>query len=156
MNTPSARLALLASLATALVLAGCGGPPKPVKSPVTLIAATAVNADPSGRASPVVVRLYQLKSDVSFNNAEFFALFDDEKKVLAADLIARDEFELAPGEHKSIELMLPPEVRFFGAIGAFRDIRNSTWRALVPVAKKGLKKAKVTVDTTGIRIEQGS
>jgi type VI secretion system protein VasD len=156
MNILPARLALLASLATALVLAGCGGPPKPVKGAVTMIAAAVVNPDPSGRASPVVVRLYQLKSDVSFQNAEFFALFDDEKKVLAADLVARDEFELAPGERKSIELMLPPEVRFFGAIAAFRDIRNSTWRALVPVAKKGLGKVKVTADKTGIRIEQGS
>lgn len=156
MNIPPARLALLASLATVLVLAGCGGPPKPVKSSVALIAVPIVNPDPSGRASPVVVRLYQLKSDVAFANAEFFALFDDDKKVLGPDLVARDEFELAPNEHKSIDLMLPPDVRFFGAIAAYRDIRNSTWRALVPVAKKGLGKVKVTADKAGIRIEQGS
>jgi type VI secretion system protein VasD len=140
-----------------LGLAGCAsGPPKPVKTPVTVVALQDVNPDPSGRASPVVIRLYQLKSDVGFAAAEFFPLWDDDKKVLAADLIARDEFELAPGEHKSIEVMLPAEARFVGAIAAFRDIRNTTWRALVPVTKKGLGKVKVSADTKGLRIEPGA
>jgi type VI secretion system protein VasD len=152
-NVVRSALCLLALLA----LAACaGGPPKPVKTPVTVIAQKDVNPDPSGRPSPVVVRFYQLRSDVSFSAAEFFPLFDDDKKVLNADLAARDEFELAPGEQKSVELMLAADVRFVGAIAAFRDIRNTTWRALVPVTKKGLGKVKVSADKKGIRIEPGT
>ena len=148
---------VLCALAFAVGVSGCAsGPPKPVKTHVAITAQADVNPDASGRASPVVVRFYQLKSDASFAAAEFFPLFDDDKKVLAGDLAARDEFELAPGEQHGLDVLVPAEVRFVGAIAAYRDIRNSTWRALAAVPKKGLGKAvKVTVAKQAISIDLG-
>ena len=46
----------------------------------------------------MVVRVYQLKTDVAFKGAEFFALFDDDMKVLGPDLIGRNEYAGAVGE----------------------------------------------------------
>jgi type VI secretion system protein VasD len=151
------RLTLTVTLA-AVFAAGCSsGPPKPVKTHIAVAATAAANPDSSGHPAPVVVRVYQLKSDVAFSSADFFALFDDDKKVLAGDLVARDEFELSPGEQRPLEVMVPAEVRFVGALAAYRDIRNSTWRAIVPVPKKGLGKApvKVTADRQAVQIELG-
>jgi len=97
------------------------------------------NPDATGRPSPVVVRVYQLKTDASFNGAEFFALFDDDKKVLGAELISRDEFVLTPAERRTIEVVVSDETRFVGAIAAYRDIGHSQWRALAAAApRKGL------------------
>jgi hypothetical protein len=42
--------------------------------------------------------LYQLRTDGAFAGADFFALFDDDQKVLGPELISRDEFVLAPTE----------------------------------------------------------
>ena len=114
-----------------------------------LAASEDANPDSSGRPSPIVVRVYQLKTDAAFNAAEFFPLFDDEQKVLGAELISRDEFVLAPAETRTIDVALSGDTRYVGAVAAFRDIRNAQWRVLVPAPKKGLtvavEKARIIV-----------
>jgi len=116
-----------------------------------------VNPDSAGRASPVVMRVYQLKSDAAFSGAGFFNLFDDERKALGADLIARDEYELIPGERRVLELAPPPDMRFLGALAAFHDVRNSSWRALLAVPHGGLgnTRLEVVAGKADIRIELG-
>lgn len=120
-----------------------------IKAPMTLAASEDANPDSSGRPSPIVVRVYQLKTDAAFNAAEFFPLFDDEQKVLGAELISRDEFVLAPAETRTIDVALSGDTRYVGAVAAFRDIRNAQWRVLVPAPKKGLtvavEKARIIV-----------
>lgn len=116
-------------------------------APMTVSASSDANPDATGRPSPIVVRVYQLRTDAAFTAAEFFPLFDDEQQVLGAELISRDEFVLAPAEKRTIDVALSGETRFVGAIAAFRDIRNSQWRALVPAPVKAL-----TVAVEGTRI----
>jgi type VI secretion system protein VasD len=149
-----ARLILHTTLAAALVAVGCAKapPPAPVAPPLTIAAATDAtvsapmtiaasadtNPDASGRPSPVVIRVYQLRTDAAFTNAEFFALFDDEQKVLGQELISRDEFMLAPSERRTLNVTVAPDARFVGAIAAFRDIRNAQWRGIVAAPRNGL------------------
>jgi type VI secretion system protein VasD len=112
-----------------------------VKAPMTISTSADVNPDANGRPSPVVVRIYQLKTDAAFTAAEFFALFDDDKKALGPELISRDEFVLGPAEKRTIDVTVASETRFVGAVAAFRDIRNAQWRVLVPAPRKGLTMA---------------
>jgi type VI secretion system protein VasD len=100
-----------------------------------------VNPDSSGRPSPIVVRIYQLKAEAAFKATDFFTLYDDEEKALGPELISRDEYVLAPKETKTIDVALSPDTRFVGAIAAFRDYRNAEWRVLVPAPKKGISVA---------------
>lgn len=150
-------LPLVGILFCAALFAGCAsGPPKPVKARMTVVAQPDVNPDATGRPSPIVVRVYQLQQDAKFANAEFFALFDDEQQVLGADLLARDEVTLIPGERKEVEFDVNGSAKFVGAIAAYRDIRNSQWRALQPAPKKGLlnmvKKDGVQVDVARAKV----
>ena len=117
-----------------------------------------VNPDMNGRPSPVVIRIYQLKSDGAFAQAEFFALFDDDRKVLGAELLGREEYELAPGEQRTLELTGPPEAHFMGTVAAFQGIRSATWRALVPIDNKpGRPTTSLTVvaEKQTVRFEPG-
>lgn len=125
-----------------LAMAGClSTPPKPSNVKLTLRATSDVNPDGNGRPSPVVVRVYQLKTDVAFAGAEFFALYDDEKKALGADLIAKsDEFTLGPGDSNPAPIAVAPDAKFIGVIAAFRDYRNAQWRV---ITKAPLKKNTV-------------
>jgi type VI secretion system protein VasD len=146
---------LVCALVIAAAAGGCGkAPPLPppaappltiaappeakVKASMTIAVSPDVNPDRTGRPSPVVVRVYQLKTDAAFASAEFFALFDDEDKVLGPELISRDEFVLQPADRRTIDVAVSSETRFVGAIAAFRDIRNAQWRSLVPAPRKGL------------------
>jgi type VI secretion system protein VasD len=124
-----------------LGLAACASqPPKPVQTQASLIASADVNPDSAGRASPVVVRIYQLQGDAEFNDAGFFALFDNEKATLGSSLIMRDERTLFPGQKTPLNLALAPDARFLGVVAAYRDIRSSRWRAVVGVPEKSLLK----------------
>ena len=145
-------LVLIVPLAPILAFGTCGKTPPPAtlppitiaapaetktKSAMTLAAAADTNPDSSGRPSPVVVRVYQLRTDAGFKGAEFFALYDDDQKVLGQELISRDEFVLAPSERRTIDVSVSRDARFVGALAAFRDIRNSEWRGLVPASPRG-------------------
>jgi type VI secretion system protein VasD len=106
------------------------------KSAMTLTASADTNPDATGRPSPVVVRVYQLKTDAAFKGADFFALYDDDQKVLGQELISRDEYVLAPSDRKTIDVAVSRDTRFVGALAAFRDIRNAEWRGLVVAAPR--------------------
>ena len=91
----------------ALAVAGCRSkPPKPPPPPppakAAIIVSRDVNPDSAGRPSPIVVRLYQLKEEGSFNSASYFALSDKEQATLGPSLESREEYELKPGETKDV------------------------------------------------------
>ena len=48
-----------------------------------------VNPNVEGEPSPIVVRIYELKSTTNFAQAQFFELFDNDAKRLGPDLVAR-------------------------------------------------------------------
>jgi type VI secretion system protein VasD len=111
-------------------------PPPPVILTLNLTASADVNPDSQNRPSPVVVRLYQLKDDAAFKDADIYALFDKEQATLGAGLASREEYELAPLEHRALIIKPPPDVRFIGVVAAYRDIRNAQWRAQLGVPDK--------------------
>ena len=106
-------------------------PPKVERTRLTLAATADSNPDATGRPSPVVVRVYQLKTDVAFKGAEFFALFDDDMKVLGPDLIGRNEYTLAPSEKRTMEFDVSADAQFVGVMAAYRDYRNAQWRTVL-------------------------
>jgi type VI secretion system protein VasD len=161
MTTPMIRFATALTFIATCASAGCGkappaGPPLTIaagadargKAAMTIAAAADANPDASGRPSPVVVRVYQLKTDAAFRRSEFFALFDDEQKALGEELISRDEFVVAPAERRTLDVAVSGEARYVGAVAAFRDIRNSQWRVVVPAAPR--KALTVAVERTRV------
>jgi type VI secretion system VasD/TssJ family lipoprotein len=48
-----------------------------------LTASDQLNPDLNGRPSPIVVRLFELKHPVTFENADFFSLYERAKESLA-------------------------------------------------------------------------
>lgn len=153
------RMTWIATCALACVLlAGCRSkPPPPPKliPPVTklsIVISPDVNPDSQGRASPIVVRLYQLKDDAAFQGADYFALFDKEQATLAGALVSRQEFELGPGEQRMFDYAVAPEAQFLGVAAAYRDIRNAQWHALAPAPdSKPDKVAKINKVTIAVQ-----
>ena len=122
-----------------LALAACASKPaKPAPTHARIVVSADVNPDNSGRASPVVVRLFQLRNDGEFAAADFFPLYDKEKEVLGASLISREEYVLSPGETRAFDLPVNPDARFLGVIAAYRDIHAAHWRVLTRSPQKKL------------------
>ncbi|MEW8689706.1 MAG: type VI secretion system lipoprotein TssJ [Candidatus Thiodiazotropha endolucinida] len=100
---------------------------------VTMSAAQRVNPDINDRPSPIVARIYELKSLSVFNNADFFNLFEQDVALLGDEMLMRDELHFQPGEVKLLERELQPDTRYVGVIGAYRDIENATWRRSIEI-----------------------
>ncbi len=147
--TRGLRLRVVLFLAASLI-AGCAAkpppgptiPPAPPPLKATVVqasfeAAANVNPDSNGRASPVVVHFFELKSPAAFEGADFFSLFEREKETLGADLVAREELLLTPGGKQQLERRLDPATRYVAVIAAFRDLDRAKWRAYVeaPLSK---------------------
>lgn len=142
------RVATLISLAA--TLSGCGSAPaKPAEAKARISATAQVNPNSSGRPSPIHVRIFQLKEDGAFMDADFWALVDKETETLGASLVQRLEFDLTPGESKDFPLKVSPEARVLGVMAEFADYRNAQWRVVAKAPNKTLtdviKKDRVTI-----------
>jgi type VI secretion system protein VasD len=124
---------LLLACAVALAV-GCGSSPPLLRGAITVD--PNVNPDRAGRPSPIVVRVYELKSVAAFNGADFFALYENEQATLSGELVGREEFQLQPAETREYRRQLQPDTKFIGVIGAFRDLEQARWRQAVPVPSK--------------------
>ena len=103
---------------------------EPTKLVLNIEAAAGVNPDTSQRASPIKVRIYELKDPGAFAEADYFSLDTGDKIALAADMLAKDEFILRPGESRTIERKSKPQTTAIGVLAGYRDLPNSTWRAV--------------------------
>ena len=122
------------------VVQGCaGGPPKDIELQGDLIAAATINPNRDGRASPVTVIIYLLKSGDAFLALDFFNLYNADSGTIDADLIQRTNMQIQPGQTMPLAGEFDPETTHIGVIAAFRDIDNAEWRAIVVLPEKGLK-----------------
>jgi type VI secretion system protein VasD len=140
-----------AALAAALLLAACAGAPKPASVTGTIQASAEVNPSASNRPSPLLVRIYELKSAAGFNAADFMSLYQRDQAQLAADMIAKEEFVLAPGETKTFAKTLAPDTRFLGVVAAYRDVEHAKWRSVVPIQPN--QPQKLTVKAGELAVE---
>ncbi len=145
------------SLVLGLALWGCGSkPPPPAVVQLTAKAGPSVNPDASDRASPVILRIYQLAATDTFEKADFFQLYDKDAATLGTDLVGRDQLALAPGDTKTLSIEFKPTAKFIGVVAAFRSIDRATWRADAPVPANKTTKLAVTVDGLVVKLGPGS
>ena len=142
--------AIAVSLAVVATLCGCAGAPKPAQIDATIQASAGVNPSPSKRPSPLLVRIYELKSAAAFNASDFVSLYQRDQAELAGDLVGRDEFMLAPGESRSFAKTLGLETRYIGVIAAYRDLERSQWRSVVTIEPGKKQQLLIRADALAI------
>ena len=150
----SRRFALACGLAlTGALIAGCAS--KPVVTPVsiTLSAGADANPDARGRASPLTVRVYALKSPGPVEGADFFSRFEKDQATLGAELVQREEMLLRPGESRKLDLTLPADAKAIGVMAAFRDLDRARWREVRAVEPGKPQTLTVTFGARQIRID---
>jgi type VI secretion system protein VasD len=146
-----------------ILVAGCSrkepSPTKPPRLVLQVVAAEGLNPDGTGRPSPLVLRTYQLKDANSLASAGFFEVWNDDRAVLAGDLLWRHEITMTPGGQETIRTPLAAEAGAIGVVGAYRDVRNSRWQATAPLALDPTDlpkkvRLRVSVGARGLVIEQ--
>jgi type VI secretion system protein VasD len=153
----SRHLSPVRTLATAVLLAaalaGCASAPKPPQINATVVANANTNPDARNRPSPVVVRVYELKAPAAFESADFFSLFEKDQATLAADMLAKDEFVLQPGQSRTIERPGKVETRYVAVMAGFRELERSVWRGVVPVTPGKKNTIRITLDDKKLTVQ---
>jgi type VI secretion system protein VasD len=151
----------LAVFSLLFLLAGCGATSmvKDIYSTITnadikLSAKANINPDIDGRPSPVLVRIYELKSATAFNNADFFALYDRDVAELGADFVKRDDLELKPQQVIELSRELAPETRYLGFIAAFRNINDATWKRVLEIEPDSNSTILIELNENEIKVTQ--
>ncbi|HEU4532773.1 MAG TPA: type VI secretion system lipoprotein TssJ [Polyangiaceae bacterium] len=145
----------VSALALALA-AGCASTPPPAapepkvcdtqRVSLSILAAPELNPTLDGESRPVVFRVYQLKSDVRFQNASFHEIWKDSAKVLGDDLVdgkkdERDrEVAVYPGVRHEVKFERDPDAQVVVAAALFRNPVGRTWYMayeLPPMPGKG-------------------
>ncbi len=109
-------------------------PKRSSKAIITVSVSSDINPDLKGRPSPIVLYIYQLKSDDGFNNAPFFELYDNAESVLGSDKTGVMEYEMSPRDQFTIEkFVLDEDTKYLGFFAAYRDVNASVWRVSKPI-----------------------
>ena len=138
MKSMHPRWILLAALCSVLLVACGSGQPKDLVLRGELLASDTINPNREGRASPVTIVIYHLKSSEAFMSADFFNLYRADSGAIDADLIQRIDMQVQPGQLVELNSEFNPDTTHIGILAAFRDIDNASWRALVEMPDKSL------------------
>ncbi len=150
----SVMAALAAAAIVALALTGCSmmgmGGPKPTQVSGAIQATAKINPSVNQRPSPLLVRVYELKTATAFNSADFVSLYQRDQAELGADVVTREELTLAPGESRPYNKTLQPETRFIAVFAAYRDLERANWRAVTPVQVGQKQKITIKADELSV------
>ena len=146
---PVARL--LAGLIVALALVGCQGVPV-AKIEAGVTAVEEVNPDPTGRASPIRVVLYELTALSPFDGSDFFALYDRARETLGSTLLVSEVLQFTPGESRTIRRTMKPGAGFLGVVAAYRDVDATRWRASVATPPGRTTRIEIVVGPAAVTI----
>ena len=122
----------------------------------TLVGGPNLNPNLEGHASPVVVRVFELKQTAAFRAANFSALFERSKEALGDGLVAQQEFILRPGEIRHYDRAGDPQPAALGLVAAFRTLDKDTWRVIVPIAPGAHNLLLIDFDNNEIRVPSTS
>ncbi|MBX9757035.1 MAG: type VI secretion system lipoprotein TssJ [Pseudomonadaceae bacterium] len=153
------RFLPLALLTALLGLSGCSSLSPysdTTKLDLSLTGSEKLNPDINGRPSPIVLRLIELKHPVSFENADFFSLYQRPKDALSPDLVTLEELELRPGESHELKLSVQDGSRYVGVLAAYRDLPESSWRYVIALQPQELNKVELNLDALGIKAVDSS
>ena len=139
----------LASVAS-LMASGCSSAPKPTAVSGNIEASAGLNPSVTQRPSPLLLRIYELKSAAAFNQADFMSLYQADQATLGAELITREEVMLQPGETRPFEKKLSVDTRFVGVVAAYRNLEQATWRSIAAVQPGRSQKITIRVEPLSV------
>ena len=127
--------------------------PEPTRVVLEFEAAGDINPNIAGRASPLVVRVYHLKSYSAFEDADFFSLYEKADEVLGKELVDKEEILLKPNEKRTVFFEASDEIRTVGIMAAFRYYEQGQWKAAARVQKNKTNVINIFVSGTTVTIK---
>jgi type VI secretion system protein VasD len=106
----------------------------------TILASSDINRASNGEARPVQLRIYQLASDISLQNASFDDVWKNDTEALGKDVVKKEQFAVYPNTRTELAFERDDKANYVAAVALFRVPRGRSWYAvfdLPPAPSKG-------------------
>lgn len=96
-----------------------------------------LNPDIKGRASPLLINIYQLKAAQPFTSLNYDQLASNSGKYLDNTLLDKQPIEVRPDSNEATQINLSEEAKYIGIVASYRNINHATWRQIIKLRKPG-------------------
>ncbi len=95
-----------------------------------------VNPDDNKVSSPVIVRMYELKSTKAFENANFIDLYERDSEILGKTMITEQALKpIQPNEDSTAKFVLSKGTKYIGLYAEFLQYEDAKYKVIIPVAE---------------------
>ncbi len=140
-------------IATAIFLSACSQPlPEETHVVLEFKVAQNINPDDRQRPSPLVISVFELKTPDTFQQSDFFSLYEHPAEQLSADLVSKRKLrELVPGIDRTDNFNLNSDTRYVGILAEFAQYQQAKARLIVPVKQKIANRVVVELSGTELK-----
>jgi len=112
-----------------------------------------INPDELGRASPLFIRMYQLKTNKMMKKASFIEIFERDKEVLGADMVSVHKLKrFKPGESRTEHFVLDEKTYYVALFAEFLEFKESKFKLIIPVVANNVFRNSVVIRVTGNKL----
>jgi len=112
-----------------------------------------VNPDDNKISSPLIIRMYELKSPKIFKKTNFIDIYEKDTEVLGADLVAKQKLKpIQPGENRKVSFVLNKETEYVGLFAEFLKYKNAEFKLIIPIAKTNVFSSSANIQLSGNKL----
>ena len=108
-----------------------------------------INPDDSKVSSPLIIRMYELKSTKAFENANFIDLYERDVDVLGKTMITQQSLKpIQPNEDRTARFVLSKGTKYIGLYAEFLQYEDAKYKVIIPVAETNVVSSTAKVQLT--------
>ena len=112
-----------------------------------------INPDELGKASPLFIRMYQLKTRKMMKKADFIEIYERDKEVLGADLVSSHKLRrFKPGESRTEHFVLEKDTQYVALYAEFLEFKESKYKLIIPVVANNVVRNTVIIRVAGNKL----
>jgi type VI secretion system protein VasD len=109
-----------------------------------------INPDELGKASPLFIRMYELKTSKMMKKADFISIYERDKEVLGSDMLAVHKLKrFKPGESRTEHFVLSKDTHYVALYGEFLEFQESKFKLIIPVVANNVFRNSVVIRVSG-------
>lgn len=121
---------------------------------LNILARADINPDDREIASPLVIRLYELKDNNKFEKMSFYDIYQNDKELLGKNLVNKHVFDpLVPDSKLTKILVLDKKTKYIGIFAEFTQYKNSIYLSVVEIDQHFDKTVKIILTGNELRLE---
>ena len=112
-----------------------------------------INPDEQGKASPLFIRMYELKAKKMMRKADFIEIYERDKEILGADLLSTHKLKrFKPGENRNEHFVLTKDTHYVALYAEFLEYNESKYKLIIPVVANNVFRNSVTIRVSGNKL----